>query len=106
MRQFGYIQTPPVPAKVIPVSRHCITLRGVQLYDWNMLLADWIQEWAVRRNTSLRTLQPLPTWDFLPSVEYRDWFLELFGRWLRLSDGVPQNPLEQPPHPPQDPPQP
>ncbi|XP_072087434.1 serine/threonine-protein phosphatase 7 long form homolog [Arachis hypogaea] len=36
MCQFGYAQ-PPAVARKIPLREHCITLRGVQLYDWTVL---------------------------------------------------------------------
>ncbi|RYQ86388.1 hypothetical protein Ahy_B10g106060 [Arachis hypogaea] len=72
MRQFGYAQPPPRAARDIPLDQHCVVLRGVQLHDWTVLHGPWIEEWANRRHSRLRDQHPLPTWDFLPTVEYRD----------------------------------
>ncbi|RYQ97257.1 hypothetical protein Ahy_B08g093285 isoform A [Arachis hypogaea] len=38
-------------AKVFRPEGHCITLRGVQLHDWKVLHAGWIEEWDNRCNT-------------------------------------------------------
>ncbi|XLS62655.1 hypothetical protein HN51_016883, partial [Arachis hypogaea] len=51
MRQFGFLQPPPRAPRDIPLEQHCMALRGVQLYDWTVLLGDWIAEWGNRRNT-------------------------------------------------------
>ncbi|QHO11763.1 uncharacterized protein DS421_15g501010 [Arachis hypogaea] len=101
MRQFGFLQPPPRAPRDIPLEQHCMALRGVQLYDWTVLLGDWIVEWGNRRNTRMRDLHPLPTWDFIPTPEYRDWYVRSFGHLLRLSAYVPHAPAPQPPQPPQ-----
>ncbi|QHO45634.1 uncharacterized protein DS421_6g180670 [Arachis hypogaea] len=55
----------------------------------------------------MRDLHPLPTWDFIPTPEYRDWYVRSFGHMLRLSAYVPQAHAPQPPEPPApQPPQP
>ncbi|KAL4345218.1 hypothetical protein AHAS_Ahas11G0256400 [Arachis hypogaea] len=87
-----------------------MALRGVQLYDWTVLHGEWIAEWGNRRNTRLRDLHPLPTWDFIPTSEYWDWYVRSFGHMLGLLAYVPQGPAApQPPAPqppaPQVPPQ-
>ncbi|KAL4275819.1 hypothetical protein AHAS_Ahas20G0145300 [Arachis hypogaea] len=112
MRLFGYAQPPPPEARDIPLDQHCIVLHGVQLHDWIVLHGAWIAEWANRQNIRLRDLHPLPTWDFLPIVGYRDWYVSSYGHLLRLSGYVPhhrQPPTPQPPTPqppaPQGPPQ-
>ncbi|XLT60027.1 hypothetical protein HN873_052631, partial [Arachis hypogaea] len=107
MRQFGYAQPPPREARDIPLDQHCIVLRGVQLHDWTVLHRTWIGEWANRRNSRLRDQYPVPTWDFLPTVEYRDWYVASYGHILRLSEYVPQHPQPPAPQPPapQGPPQ-
>ncbi|XP_016198992.1 protein MAIN-LIKE 1-like [Arachis ipaensis] len=61
MRQFGYAQPPPPVARDVPSREYCITLRGIQLYDWTVLHGGWIEEWGNRRNTQLQYLHPLPT---------------------------------------------
>ncbi|RYR63466.1 hypothetical protein Ahy_A04g021269 [Arachis hypogaea] len=85
MRKFGYVQPPPGIPRDIPVDHHCIVLRGVQLHDWTVLRGPWIVEWANRRHSRLRDLHPLPTWDFLPTLEYRDWYMRSYGHLLRLT---------------------
>ncbi|KAL4374821.1 hypothetical protein AHAS_Ahas05G0220100 [Arachis hypogaea] len=67
MRQFGFAQPPPLGARDIPLDQHCLALRRVQLHDWTVLHGPWIVEWRNRRNTQLRDLHPLPTWDFTPT---------------------------------------
>ncbi|QHO30269.1 uncharacterized protein DS421_8g231800 [Arachis hypogaea] len=100
MRQFGFAQPPPQGARGIPLDQHCLALRGVQQHDWTVLHGPWIVEWGNMRNTRLRDLHPLPTWDFIPSTEYRDWYVRSFGHMLRLSEYVPQGPAApQPPAP-------
>ncbi|KAL4336695.1 hypothetical protein AHAS_Ahas12G0035900 [Arachis hypogaea] len=69
MRQFGYVQPPPGVPRDIPVDQHCIVIRRVQLHDWTVLHGLWIVEWANRRQSRLRDLHPLSTWDFLPTAE-------------------------------------
>ncbi|XP_025610732.2 protein MAIN-LIKE 1-like [Arachis hypogaea] len=81
MRQFGFAQPPPRIRRDIPLEQHCMALRGVQLYYWTVLLGEWIAEWGNRRNTRMRDLHPLPTWDFIPTPEYRDWYVRSFGWW-------------------------
>ncbi|RYQ96979.1 hypothetical protein Ahy_B08g092941 [Arachis hypogaea] len=76
--------------RVIPLDQHCMALRGVQLYDWTVVHGVWISEWGNRRNTRLRDLHPLPTWDFVPTPEYRDWYMRSYGHMLRLTAYVPQ----------------
>ncbi|QHO00746.1 uncharacterized protein DS421_13g409050 [Arachis hypogaea] len=100
MRQFGYTQPPPQRAREIPLDLHCMALRGVQLHDWTVLHGAWIGEWGNRRNTRLRYLHPLPTWDFSPTTEYRDWYLRSYRHLLRLSEYVPQDPQPPVPQPP------
>ncbi|QHO04196.1 uncharacterized protein DS421_13g438460 [Arachis hypogaea] len=100
MRQFGYVQPPPGIPRDIPVDHHCIVLRGVQLHDWTVLRGPWIVEWANRRYSRLRDLHPLPTWDFLPTVEYRDWYMRSYGHLLRLTGYVPHHPQPPAPRPP------
>ncbi|XLU56215.1 hypothetical protein S245_050863, partial [Arachis hypogaea] len=77
---------PPRGARDIPLDQHCLALRGVQLHDWTILHGPWIVEWGNRRNTRLRDLHPLPIWDFIPTREYRDWYVHSFGHMLRLSE--------------------
>ncbi|RYR42207.1 hypothetical protein Ahy_A08g038678 [Arachis hypogaea] len=89
MRQFGFAQPPPQGARGIPLDQHCLALRGVQQHDWTVLHGPWIVEWGNMRNTRLRDLHPLPTWDFIPSTEYRDWYVRSFGHMLRLSEYSP-----------------
>ncbi|RYR04253.1 hypothetical protein Ahy_B06g083889 [Arachis hypogaea] len=96
MHRFGYTQPPPRPAKDIPVDQHCIVLCRVQLHDWTVLHGVWIAEWRNRRNTRLRDLHPLPTWDFILTVDYRDWYVSSYGHMLRLSEYVPQHPVFEP----------
>ncbi|RYR59345.1 hypothetical protein Ahy_A05g025208 [Arachis hypogaea] len=107
---------PPTNTKGHSTDQHCMALRGVQLYDWIVLHGEWIVEWDNRRHTRLRDLHPLPTWDFIPTPEYRDWYMRSYGHMLRLSEYVPQLAAPQPPAPqvlptpqsppaPQDPPQ-
>ncbi|KAL4396456.1 hypothetical protein AHAS_Ahas01G0093700 [Arachis hypogaea] len=64
MRQFRYAQPATELAKVIRPKEHCITLRGVQLHDWRVLHAGWIEEWDNCCNTQLQDLHPLLTWDY------------------------------------------
>ncbi|QHO56214.1 uncharacterized protein DS421_3g71810 [Arachis hypogaea] len=89
MRQFGYVHPPPGVPRDIPVDQHCIVLRGVQLHDWTVLHGPWIVEWANRRHSRLRDLHPLPTWDFLPTAEYRNWYMRSYGHLLRLTGHRP-----------------
>ncbi|QHO04995.1 uncharacterized protein DS421_13g444910 [Arachis hypogaea] len=100
MRQFGYAQPPPRAARDIPLDQHCVVLRGVQLHDWTVLHGPWIEEWANRRHSRLRDQHPLPTWDFLPTVEYRDWYVRSYGHLLRLTEYVPHDPQPPTPQPP------
>ncbi|KAL4356270.1 hypothetical protein AHAS_Ahas09G0069900 [Arachis hypogaea] len=72
-------------ARDIPLDQHCIVLRGVQLHDWTVLHGPWIAEWANRRHSRLRDLHPLPTRDFFPTVEYRNWYVRSYEHLLRLT---------------------
>ncbi|KAL4350452.1 hypothetical protein AHAS_Ahas10G0143400 [Arachis hypogaea] len=107
MRQFGYAQPSPRPVRDIPMDQHCMTLRRVQLHDGRVLHGAWIAEWGNRRYTRLRDLHPLLTWDFIPTMQYRDWYVGSYGHLLRLSKYVPQHPQPPAPQPPasQGPPQ-
>ncbi|QHO40936.1 uncharacterized protein DS421_5g141400 [Arachis hypogaea] len=91
MRQYGYAQPPPGAVRDIP------------LHDWTVLHGAWIEEWANRRHSRLRDRHPPPTWDFFPTVEYRDWYVRSYGHLLRLTAYVPHHP--QPPAPQPPPPQ-
>ncbi|RYR79208.1 hypothetical protein Ahy_A01g004040 isoform B [Arachis hypogaea] len=105
MRQFGFAQPPLRQARDIPLDLHCLALRGLQLHDWTILHGPWIVEWANRQNTRLRDLHPLPTWDFIPTMEYRDWYMRSFEYMLRLSEYDPQGPAAPQPPAPQPSPQ-
>ncbi|XP_015973254.1 serine/threonine-protein phosphatase 7 long form homolog [Arachis duranensis] len=109
VRQYGYAQSPPLPAQAIPLDHHCYTLRGVQCHDWSTILNEWIQQWGNRRNSRLRDRNLQPIVDFIPSAEYRSWYGGLFWMYLRLSKLIQQPPYyppQQPSHfPPQQPPQ-
>ncbi|RYR61277.1 hypothetical protein Ahy_A04g018423 [Arachis hypogaea] len=104
MHQFGYLQSPPRAPRDIPFDQHCIVLRGVKLHDWTVLHGPWIAEWTNRRHSRMRNLHPLPTCDFLPMAEYRDWYVRSYGHLLRLTAYVPHHP--QPPAPQPPPPRP
>ncbi|QHO42205.1 uncharacterized protein DS421_5g152180 [Arachis hypogaea] len=106
MCQFGYVQPPLRAPRDIPLDQHCIVLRGVQLHDWTVLHGPWIAEWANKRHSRMRDQHPLPTWDFLPTVEYQDWYVRSYAHLLRLTGYVPHHPQPPapqppPPHPPQ-----
>ncbi|KAL4316240.1 hypothetical protein AHAS_Ahas15G0265300 [Arachis hypogaea] len=106
VRQYGYAQSPLLPAQHIPLDQHCYTLRGVQCHDWSTILADWIQQWGNHRNSRLRDRNLQPIADFSPSADYRHWYIDSFWMYLRLSEYIPQQPPQHPPQqPPQHPPQ-
>ncbi|KAL4349784.1 hypothetical protein AHAS_Ahas10G0076600 [Arachis hypogaea] len=90
----------PYEGMIVPGELHV----HLNLYDWTVLHGGWIEEWGNRRNARLQDLHPLPTWDFIPTLEYRDWYMRSYGHMLRLTAYVPQPAALQPPAP-QVPPQ-